>query len=205
MHSFTAIDGIVLAIIIISGLLAYWRGFIREAMAIGGWIAAAICGFYYADLVRPWASFIPIIGDLVSSECEVSLLTGFVLVFLPALIIAYVLTGFLSGLVRGIALGAIDQGLGFLFGIARAFVLITVVFIIYNTVTRAPVPIVQNSYTYEFLVQRLPNNISSDWINSSWQGIESYYEQFFSTCKVDSDLNTPNAQHNTRFFINNKG
>ena len=37
MEGFTLIDGIVALVIVLSALLAYSRGFVREAMAIVGW------------------------------------------------------------------------------------------------------------------------------------------------------------------------
>ena len=38
MESFTVLDGIVAAVIILSAVLAYSRGFVREALSIAGWI-----------------------------------------------------------------------------------------------------------------------------------------------------------------------
>ena len=40
MDGFTIIDGIVAAVIILSAILAYARGFVRESLAILGWIVA---------------------------------------------------------------------------------------------------------------------------------------------------------------------
>ena len=40
MQGFTLVDGIVLALIVISAVLAYARGLVREALSIIGWIAA---------------------------------------------------------------------------------------------------------------------------------------------------------------------
>ena len=41
MEGFNIIDGVILAIVLISAILAYARGIVREAMAIVGWIVAA--------------------------------------------------------------------------------------------------------------------------------------------------------------------
>jgi len=38
MDGFTIIDGVVALIIVLSALLAYSRGFVREGLAIAGWI-----------------------------------------------------------------------------------------------------------------------------------------------------------------------
>ena len=54
MEGFTLVDGAVALIIIISALLAYSRGLVRESLAILGWVAAAVlearCGIPFAGL-----------------------------------------------------------------------------------------------------------------------------------------------------------
>ena len=50
MEGFTIVDGGVVMLIVMSALLAYSRGVVREIMAIGGWILAAVLGFVFADL-----------------------------------------------------------------------------------------------------------------------------------------------------------
>ena len=42
MEGFTIIDGVVALVIVLSALLAYSRGFVRESLAIAGWIVAGI-------------------------------------------------------------------------------------------------------------------------------------------------------------------
>ncbi|MBP9181940.1 MAG: CvpA family protein, partial [Fuscovulum sp.] len=48
MENFTAVDGGAALIIILSAILAYSRGFVRELMAIVGWIGAAVVAFLFA-------------------------------------------------------------------------------------------------------------------------------------------------------------
>ena len=47
MEGFTLIDGVVALVIVLSAILAYSRGFVREAMAIVGWIG----GVWFVTLV----------------------------------------------------------------------------------------------------------------------------------------------------------
>ena len=51
MEGFTIIDGVVALVIVVSALLAYSRGIVREAMAILGWVGAAVVAFLLADEV----------------------------------------------------------------------------------------------------------------------------------------------------------
>ena len=48
MDTFNIVDGGILAIILLSAVLAYSRGLLRELMAIAGWVAAAVLGFIFA-------------------------------------------------------------------------------------------------------------------------------------------------------------
>ena len=60
MEGFTIIDGIVAVIIVLSALLAYSRGLVRETLAIAGWVAAAILGFIFAPQVEPLVKEVPV-------------------------------------------------------------------------------------------------------------------------------------------------
>ena len=53
MEGFTIIDGVVGLVIIVSALLAYSRGLVREGLAIVGWIVAALMGFMFAGQAAP--------------------------------------------------------------------------------------------------------------------------------------------------------
>ncbi|GGX57480.1 colicin V production protein CvpA [Tateyamaria omphalii] len=134
MEGFTIIDGVVAVVIILSALLAYGRGFVREAMAIAGWIAAAILAFLFAPRVEPLVREIPVVGEFIADSCELSIIGAFALVFAVALIVVSLFTPLFSSIVQRSALGGIDQGLGFLFGVARGILLVAIAFFVYDTV-----------------------------------------------------------------------
>lgn len=56
MEGFTIVDAGVGVIILLSAVLAYSRGFVREVLAIGGWVAAAIAAFVFALRHSRWCS-----------------------------------------------------------------------------------------------------------------------------------------------------
>lgn len=62
MEGFTLIDGVVAVVIVLSAILAYSRGFVREAMAIAGWIGAAVVAFLFADPPSRWSRKSPSSG-----------------------------------------------------------------------------------------------------------------------------------------------
>ncbi|HCI06005.1 CvpA family protein [Ascidiaceihabitans sp.] len=131
---FTIIDGVVAIVIILSALLAYGRGLVREVMAIVGWIAAAVLGFMFAPRVEPLVREIPVVGDIIADSCELSVIGAFAIVFSLALIVMSLFTPLFSSLIRRSALGGLDQGLGFLFGVVRGLLLVAIAFFVYDTV-----------------------------------------------------------------------
>ena len=131
---FTIIDGVVAIVIILSALLAYGRGLVREVMAIVGWVAAAVLGFMFAPRVEPLVREIPVVGDIIADSCELSVIGAFAIVFSLALIVMSLFTPLFSSLIRRSALGGLDQGLGFLFGVVRGLLLVAIAFFVYDTV-----------------------------------------------------------------------
>ncbi|CUH68414.1 colicin V production protein [Thalassovita gelatinovora] len=134
MDGFTLIDGVVALVIILSALLAYSRGLVREALAIAGWVIAAVLAFVFAPQVQPLVKEIPVLGDFIADSCELSIVAAFAAVFALALVIASLFTPLFSSLVKRSILGGLDQGLGFLFGVLRGILLVAIAFFVYQTV-----------------------------------------------------------------------
>lgn len=137
MEGFTIIDGVVALIIVLSALLAYSRGLVREVMAIAGWVAAAVLAFIFAPQAEPLFKEIPVPGDFIADSCQLSIIAAFSAVFALALIVMSFFTPLFSSLVQRSVLGGVDQGLGFFFGVARGILLIAIAFFIYETVMTA--------------------------------------------------------------------
>lgn len=132
MENFTAVDGGAALIVILSAILAYSRGLVREAMAIVGWIGAAIVAFIFAPSATPIVKELPVVGAFLSDSCELSVIAAFAGVFAIGLILAALFTPLFASVVQRSALGGIDQALGFVFGVARGVLLIAVAFIVYD-------------------------------------------------------------------------
>ncbi len=132
LSDFTVVDGVVAFIVLMSALLAFSRGLVREVLSILGWVIAAVAAFTFAPQVEPLVREIPILSDLIGSSCELSILAAFAAVFAVALIIVSIFTPLFSGMIANSALGPIDQGLGFLFGVARGVLLVAVALIVYG-------------------------------------------------------------------------
>lgn len=176
MEGFTIVDAVVAVIILMSAILAYSRGFVREILAIAGWIAAAVLAFIFAPQAEPLVKQIPVLDKFLGDSCELSIIAAFAGVFALALIVMSIFTPLFSSAVQRSALGGIDQGLGFLFGVLRGILLVAVAFVVYARVlTGATVPVVDNSQSakiFSSLEQRLNAEVPQDapgWILARYQ------------------------------------
>ncbi|MGR3500176.1 MAG: CvpA family protein [Limimaricola soesokkakensis] len=182
MESFTIIDGIVALIVVVSALLAYSRGLVREALAIAGWIGATILAFIFADQVRPLVRQIPVVGDFIGDSCELSIIAAFAVVFAIALVLFSIFTPVFSGAVQRSALGGIDQGLGFLFGVARGILLVAVGFFVYEVILSAQqIPMVENSRAAAVFSQ-ITEGFSTEEPQAALAWVTLQYEQLVGLC-----------------------
>jgi membrane protein required for colicin V production len=115
----TAADLAVVAVILLSGLLAFFRGLVREVLSIAGWVGAAAATLYG---FRPLQ---PVVRKLVGIDLLGDILTAAGL-FVVALVLISVLSHSLALRVRGSALSAVDRSLGFVFGLIRGAVVVCI-------------------------------------------------------------------------------
>jgi membrane protein required for colicin V production len=154
----TWVDFAVVGVLAVSGLFAFMRGLVREVLGIGAWIGAGFVAIWGGPLVRAQiAPYIPM-QELVTPA-------AFAGVFLAALIILMIVSGWIGGIVRASVLGGLDRSLGLVFGLARGAILIIITYIAGGWVTSVDhwPPPVQDArllpYVYEgaaLLVHVLP-------------------------------------------------
>ncbi|OED48696.1 CvpA family protein [Leisingera sp. S232] len=182
MEGFTIIDGVVALVIVLSALLAYSRGFVREAMAIAGWIAAGVLAFIFAPQVEPLMAEIPVIGEFIADSCELSIIAAFAAVFALALIVVSFFTPLFSTLVQRSALGGLDQGAGFFFGVLRGIVLIAIAFFLYDVVmTGQSFTIVDESRSAD-VFERLTGKIEERNPEQALGWVTAQYEALIGAC-----------------------
>lgn len=188
MEGFTLIDAVAAGVIVLSSILAYSRGLVREAMAIAGWVGAAILAFIFAPQAQPLVKELPVVGKFLTDSCELSIIAAFAAVFAVGLIIAALFTPLFSSVVQRSALGGIDQGLGFLFGVLRGIVLVVVAFIVYDrAVGPNSMPMVDDSRSAKVIASfqaKIDGNIPTD--APGW--IVARYEQLVSVCSAPKTI-----------------
>ncbi len=186
MEAFTIVDAVVAAVLVLSAILAYSRGFVREALAIGGWIAAAVLAYLFAPQAEPLMKEIPVLRDVIAGSCEISMIASFAAVFALALVVMSIFTPLFSSIVQRSVLGGLDQGLGFFFGVLRGILLVAIAFIVYDrVVVGQAVAMVDNSQSariFKDLQGRLAEQIPED--APGW--IVARYEDLLSACDAEA-------------------
>lgn len=184
MDSFTLVDIIVAVIILVSGGLAYARGCLREVLAILGWVVAAVVAFWYTPDVMPLAQEIPVdaVKNLFESNASLAMLATFFIIFALTLIVFSIFAPVIAGAVQRSALGALDQGLGFLFGIARGVLLVLIAFMLYDFIRgeREGVESVEASFSRE-LLQDIQTNVETavpvetlrEWFTAKYEDLQA--------------------------------
>lgn len=115
----TVFDYAVLAVVGLSILLSMMRGFVREILALAGWVAA----FFVAKTYT--LQLVPLLPEAIPSE-TLKLLAGFVILFLATLLVTSLLAIALSEVFKKVGLGWLDRWLGAIFGLARGVIIVGV-------------------------------------------------------------------------------
>jgi membrane protein required for colicin V production len=187
MEGFTLVDAVVAAVIVLSAILAYSRGLVREAMAILGWIGAAVLAYMFAPQVEPLVKELPVVGEFLGDSCELSMIAAFAGVFALCLVVISLFTPLFSSAVQRSVLGGLDQALGFLFGVARGIILVAVAFLVYDRAVAADsVPVVDNSRSAKVFASfqsDLDESIPDD--APGW--IVGRYEQLVAGCGTPAE------------------
>ncbi|MSO98296.1 MAG: CvpA family protein [Rhodospirillaceae bacterium] len=116
------LDLAVIVVLLVSALLAFMRGFVHEILSIGAWVGAALGALYGLPLAQPFArKTIPF--DWAADAAAA------VVLFLAGLLILSLITSALSKTVQASALNNLDRSLGFLFGLVRAAIVLSILLI----------------------------------------------------------------------------
>jgi membrane protein required for colicin V production len=120
----TLLDVILIAVMLISAMLAMIRGFLREVLSIAAWVVAAGATLYaYSKLLPLAKSYFN--NDIVAAGAVIG---G---TFLLTLIVVSVITVRFSDMVLDSRIGALDRTLGFLFGLGRGLIIVVVAFLFF--------------------------------------------------------------------------
>ena len=126
----TILDFAVIGIFALSMLLAFFRGVVRELVAVVSWVAGLFAALAFG------AQLAAVIPGMESSPAAKHVV-AFALVFIAVLVAGAIVAYLLSRLVHAAGLGFVDRFLGAVFGLARG-VLIAVILVLVGGLTALP-------------------------------------------------------------------
>jgi membrane protein required for colicin V production len=128
--SFSFVDVLVVAVIVISAWYAAWRGFVQESLSIFAWAAAAFAALYFGPAVVPLIS-----GIVTGWGAILAAYAGiFLIVVIPLSFISYRW----SENVRRSPVQGLDRAFGFAFGIVRGLVIVGIAYLVFSMLVPIP-------------------------------------------------------------------
>jgi membrane protein required for colicin V production len=97
-----------------------------------------VLAFIFAPPCGRWSRRSRCWNKFLGESCELATIAAFAAVFALALVLFSIITPLFSSVVQRSALGGVDQGMGFLFGVARGILLVAMAFIVYDRVMARP-------------------------------------------------------------------
>jgi len=113
----TALDWCVIAVMALSTLLAFFRGFTREFIALVTWIVGVAAAIVFSPTVASW------LPDFGLNE-GVRYIVAFASILVAALLAGALVAWPLGSVIRKSGLGFVDRFLGAIFGVARGALLV---------------------------------------------------------------------------------
>lgn len=125
MDSINYIDIGIIVLILLSAIVGFVRGFVREAFSLATWIAAIVVAFLFFEQLATQLPFnIP--NDLAR------LGVSFLLIFLGILILGSIVNYLFNKAIQAMGLGGADRVLGGAFGVIRGALVITLIVLLLN-------------------------------------------------------------------------
>lgn len=120
-------DWAIIAILAFSAVISLVRGFVKEAMSLVIWLAAAVIASIFHDELASWME------ELIATP-SLRLLTAWVALFLAVLLVGGICNYLLGKLVEATGLTGTDRLMGLLFGVTRGVIIVMAVLIILTEV-----------------------------------------------------------------------
>ncbi len=120
---FNPADLAVFGVLLISALLAFARGLLKELLSVAGWVGAAFATLHGLPILEPYAVQVITIPFLAKA------VTGG-LIFVVTLVVLSLISHIITGRIKDSMLSALDRSLGFIFGVLRGAVLVCLAYLV---------------------------------------------------------------------------
>ncbi len=116
----TIFDYLVLFIVACSIIIGVMRGLVKEVFSLVGWVVALVVANMF---VEPMAGWLP----QAIPGVPIRLIIAFIVLFIAVRLLIGLLSMTVASVVKASGLSSVDRGLGALFGLLRALIIVTVV------------------------------------------------------------------------------
>ena len=113
------LDTAILLVTALSCIFGFWRGFVKEILALVTWIAALLIAWVGSDHLSG------LMANIIEND-SVRDISAFALIFIMIVLLGSVLSRVLTKLLTITGLRFIDSFLGGMFGIARGLIIVLV-------------------------------------------------------------------------------
>lgn len=136
---FNSVDYFIFAILGVSILISFFRGFVREAISLIIWILAAVIAFEFSDNLS--AHFF---NEYITSS-GLRYLSSFATLFLVVLILGALVNILITSILDKSGIGPMDRLMGIFFGAARGVLVVALMLMFVNLSNVQPVSAIGSS------------------------------------------------------------
>lgn len=125
MESYLILDISILFFVVLSAFFSFMRGFSQEFLALLTWVISFFGSYKYGDkLVN--------VSNKIIDNIVISNVVSYVLTFLIIMIILSFITKQFSSLIKKSYIGMVDRTGGFLFGLLRGYLIVSLCFFTFH-------------------------------------------------------------------------
>jgi len=116
-------DVILMGVVLLSGLIAFFHGFIQESLSLALWIFAFAASMFLDVYLDPYLS------EYIANE-EIKRIASLFIIFIGIIFAGGFAIQILKKLIQWSGMGGLDRLLGALFGCIRGLILIVIIYLI---------------------------------------------------------------------------
>ncbi|MEM6583790.1 MAG: CvpA family protein [Pseudomonadota bacterium] len=117
--SLTAVEWVIIGVLVVSTLISLWRGFVKEALSLAGCVVAFLVANIFVDQM---ASLLAGAIDNITGRY----VAAYAILFVGTLVVSTFVTYLAGQVIKVTGLSVLDRVLGTVFGFARGVILILV-------------------------------------------------------------------------------